>query len=91
MGLAGKLYRKIFGSLVTQSEKQYPADTATDSFLHIWEERARTAYDTYGLSVGWVNYAGLPMPKWHELPRRIRAAWCLSIQGVWDTYSTWEK
>lgn len=38
-------------------------------------EIAEFGYNAYGDFVGWKNYAGLPMPKWAELPEKIRHAW----------------
>lgn len=65
------------------TDQNFPADTASDLFLSLWDEKARRAYDTYGASVGWKNYAGAPMPQWPEIPRRIRAAWCYATQAVY--------
>jgi len=73
-------YRKTFN--VTTDDELRPADTASDLFLTQWNERAQRAYNTYGESVGMKNFAGAPMPSWPELPRRIRAAWCLATQAV---------
>lgn len=39
------------------------------------EVRAERGYRAYGDFVEWKNYAGLPMPKWGELPEKIRGAW----------------
>jgi hypothetical protein len=40
------------------------------------------AYAAYGQSVGWKNFAGNPMPEWHELPERIQEAWRASVRAV---------
>jgi hypothetical protein len=63
-------------------QPQYPADTASDDFLRKWNDRAHLAYNVYGDSVGWKNYQGLRMPTWDELPRRIRASWCLTTEAL---------
>ena len=34
-------------------------------------ELARVAYDAYGTAVGGLNYLGLPMPPWDDLPTKI--------------------
>lgn len=38
-------------------------------------ELAELAYDTYGKSTGGLNYQGLPMPTWSELPAQTQLAW----------------
>jgi hypothetical protein len=43
---------------------------------------AEAGYRAYGDFVGWQNYAGLPMPKWGELPEKIRGAWGAAITGA---------
>ena len=35
----------------------------------------RDAYHAYGLTTGFRNYRGEPMPRWEDLPITIRAAW----------------
>lgn len=67
------------------SGEQFAADTATDEFLRAWDDRAHLAYNVYGDSVGWKNFAGNAMPNWTELPRRIRASWCLTTQAIHDS------
>ena len=39
------------------------------------KESAHIAYDAYGDSVEWKNFAGNPMPHWSDLPDRIKDAW----------------
>lgn len=46
------------------------------------EEKARAGYEKYGDFVGWRNYAGLAMPKWDELPGKIREAWAVAAQEI---------
>ncbi len=46
------------------------------------KEAAHIAYDAYGDFVGWQNYQGKPMPRWHELPDKIRDAWRAAIGAV---------
>jgi hypothetical protein len=38
-------------------------------------EITKDSYAAYGETVGWKNYAGLPMPTWEELPPKIQEAW----------------
>jgi len=42
----------------------------------------RIAYEAYVDSTGGVNYQGLPMPKYEELPSNIRSAWYAAVQAV---------
>lgn len=70
---------------MTEPLTQAPADLASDSYLEAWDSRAKAAYDMYGDAVGWRNFAGQPMPVWDALPRRIRAAWCLSTEKMWTS------
>jgi len=46
------------------------------------KETAHVAYDAYGDFVGWKNYAGAPMPQWHELPDKIRDAWRAACEAI---------
>lgn len=43
---------------------------------------AKIAYEAYGKSTGGLNYQGLPMPAWEELPEPIRQAWDAASQAV---------
>jgi hypothetical protein len=43
---------------------------------------ARIAYEAYGESTGGLNYQGLPMPAWEDLPEAIRQAWDAASQAV---------
>ena len=43
---------------------------------------AQIAYEAYGDTVGWVNYQGLPMPKWNDLPEIIKDAWLAAAKAV---------
>ena len=36
---------------------------------------AKMTYGAYGSETDFKNYQGLPMPKWEELPDKIREAW----------------
>jgi len=40
------------------------------------------AYAAYGNYVGWVNYQGLPMPPWEELPDKIKGAWGAAAEAI---------
>jgi hypothetical protein len=46
------------------------------------EELAMGMYADYGATTDYKNYQGLPMPEWHELTDRIRAAWCAAATGA---------
>jgi hypothetical protein len=43
---------------------------------------AREAYDAYGATTDHKNYQGLPMPKWDDLPEKIRTAWVAAAERV---------
>lgn len=45
-------------------------------------ELAQTAYEAYGATTGHKNYAGLPMPKWSDLPPAIQAAWLAATKAI---------
>lgn len=47
-------------------------------------ELAKVSYQAYGDYVDWKNYMGKPMPKWEELPEKIRGAWEAGTQAVRD-------
>lgn len=36
---------------------------------------AKEAYTSYGEVTGFLNYQGLSMPRWDELPEKIQEAW----------------
>lgn len=46
------------------------------------EQLAQIAYDAYGATTDHKNYQGLPMPKWEELPEKIRGAWIAAVERV---------
>ncbi len=46
------------------------------------EMLAEAAYDAYGATTDHKNYQGLPMPKWDDLPEKIRAAWFAAAARV---------
>ncbi len=43
---------------------------------------AQSAYHSYGAVTDYLNYQGLPMPEWKELPDTIRSAWRNAILSV---------
>ena len=43
---------------------------------------AKIAYDAYGEAVGGLNYMGLPMPPWDELPTKIHDGWVAATDAV---------
>lgn len=46
------------------------------------EQLAEQAYQAYGAVTDFKNYQGLPMPKWAELPPKIREAWCAATKAT---------
>ncbi len=46
------------------------------------EMLARVAYHAYGEHTDFKNFQGNPMPKWEELPDRIRGAWRQAAAAV---------
>ena len=36
---------------------------------------AQLAYEEYGDEMGWINYAGKPMPSWDNLPDKQKNGW----------------
>lgn len=46
------------------------------------KETAHVAYDAYGDFVEWKNFRGDPMPKWGDLPDKIRDAWRAACSAV---------
>ena len=36
---------------------------------------AQEAYEAYGDEVGWVNYQGIPMPRWEDLTDKVKDGW----------------
>lgn len=43
---------------------------------------AEVAYAAYGQTTGGLNYQGLPMPAWEQLPERIQQAWDAAATAV---------
>ena len=43
---------------------------------------AREAYDAYGATTLYKNFQGNPMPKWDDLPEKIRTAWVAAALRV---------
>ena len=43
---------------------------------------AQAAYDAYGTAVDGLNYLGLPMPPWSELPSKISDGWVAAAEAV---------
>jgi hypothetical protein len=46
------------------------------------EELAKAAYQAYGDSAAWRNYADKPMPTWDELPTVIKVHWQAAVKRV---------
>jgi hypothetical protein len=53
-------------------------------------ELAMIAYDAYGAVTDHKNYQGLPMPKWEELPEKIREAWYAAAGAVAAQKREWD-
>jgi hypothetical protein len=53
------------------------------------EDLAITAYQAYGDAVEWKNFRGEPMPRFDELPDRIRLAWQKACEAVVPLASEW--
>ncbi len=45
-------------------------------------ELAQIAYQAYGDSADWKNYAGLPMPAWGQLTPAVRRHWRAAVSAV---------
>jgi hypothetical protein len=43
---------------------------------------AQAGYEAYGDEAQWTNVAGKPMPKWDELPERIRGFWRVAARAI---------
>lgn len=52
------------------------------------ESRARILYTAYGKAVDFKNHLGQPMPRFDELPERIRNAWEVGARVIWELAST---
>lgn len=46
------------------------------------KELAEIGYRAYSKSTGNLNYQGLPMPKWDDLPEKIKAAWVAAATAI---------
>lgn len=46
------------------------------------KETAHVAYDAYADHTGGKTFDGRDMPKWHELPDRIKDAWRAACRAV---------
>ncbi len=46
------------------------------------EAIASHAYNAYGLTTEFKNYAGLPMPPWENLPPTIQLAWKNAVKAA---------
>lgn len=54
----------------------------TDDCGQEMADLAKHAYQAYGESTGFENYAGLPMPEWDDLGERIQGAWVAATEAV---------
>lgn len=52
------------------------------------ESRARIAYTAYGRVTDFKNFQGNPMPKFDDLPDRIKEAWTNAAGAIWDLAKT---
>lgn len=46
------------------------------------EELAKEAYEAYGKFTDNKNFRGEEMPKWEDLPERIRGAWAAATRHI---------
>lgn len=46
------------------------------------------AYTAYGRETDFKNFKGEPMPRWEELPPRIRSAWVAAATAVYVRVSS---
>lgn len=49
---------------------------------------AQMAYEAYAEHQQWKNYAGNPIPPWHEVRQDIKDAWSAAISKVLDIYTS---
>ena len=42
----------------------------------------QVGYEAYGEQQSWLNYQGLPMPTWSEVPEDIKQAWEVAAAAV---------
>ena len=61
--------------------------------MQIWndEQMAASAYHAYGAVTDHKNYQGLPMPKWMDLPPKIKEAWIAAALDVKNTVLAGEE
>lgn len=50
------------------------------------ETYAKLGYEEYAVSTGGKTFDGRDMPKWDELPQRIKDAWRAATDKVLDVY-----
>lgn len=48
----------------------------------------KMAYEAYAEHQAWKNFAGHPIPPWHEVRQDIKDAWGAAISAVLDAYDT---
>jgi hypothetical protein len=47
-----------------------------------WQAIAEKAYEAYGNTVGWKNFAGQAMPPFKDLPPTIQTAWEAACRAI---------
>jgi hypothetical protein len=52
------------------------------------DQIGREAYHRYGQQTEFKNFRGDPMPKWEELPEKIRVAWMAATQPIYAAQLT---
>ncbi len=48
-------------------------------------ERAKAGYEAYAKSTGGKTYDGKDMPKWDEVPQKIKDAWNAAATAIAET------
>lgn len=51
------------------------------------ETYAKVGYEEYAVSTGGKTFDGRDMPKWDELPQRIKDAWRAATDKVLEVYA----
>lgn len=54
--------------------------------MHPDETYAKIGYEAYAVSTGGKTFDGRDMPKWPELPERIRDAWRAATDAALEHY-----
>lgn len=69
--------RRFEERIGTEFVQPEPKTAPTPEFL------GRFAYKHYGAKTNYLNYQGLPMPTWEDLPEQIQGAWIAAAANVY--------